>query len=460
MTSICFYFQVHQPYRLKEFNDGNPDIVERYFDMPLNRQIFQKVAKKCYWPANNLLLELIDRYKRDRRQFRLSFGITGSWLEQCEKFQPDLLETFKQMSASKCVEFVDETYYHSLSSLFENKDEFIEQVKLHNRAIKDTLNYSPTFFRNTECIYNNKIAKVVSDLGYKGILTEGIDWILNGWRSPNFVYKSPSHSGNLKILLRNYRLSDDIGYRFTSRNFDKWPITADKYASWLSASPGDTINLCMDYETFGEHHREDSGIFSFLKYLPEEILRHEHLEFSTLSEVVEKYEPVGEIDVFEFSTISWADMERDVSAWLGNDMQRCCFNEIEGLEKHIKSTDEKLLHVWRLLQTSDHYYYLCTKFWGDGDVHHYFSHMKNQQKAFLNFVSIISDLKSLVLSRRPKEIKNLRNTDYKKMRKELDELIEKIERPSEIPEETIDTILKRLDPKKHAAFIRLLKIWS
>jgi alpha-amylase len=298
------------------------------------------------------------------------------------------------------VEFLGETYYHSLASLFKSKEEFIEQVKMHRRTIKDLLNFKPRVFVNTEMIYNNIIAKTVEDLGFNAIFTEGIEKIL-GWRSPNYIYtrkfcfpNDPGPEKRIKVLLRNYKLSDDIGYRFSARWWDQWPLTADKYASWLSVTPGQCINIFIDYETFGEHQWEDSGIFWFLKALPYEILKHENLEFSTPSEVVKKYNPVGEIDVFEFSTISWADLERDVSAWLGNAMQQFCFEELENLEHFVKKlNNEELKRIWRMLQISDHLYYCCTKWWGDGDVHKYFSHFPTPQDGFLNLFNIISDFK-------------------------------------------------------------------
>jgi alpha-amylase len=250
-------------------------------------------------------------------------------------FNKDILESFKQLAESGCVEFLGETYYHSLASLFESKDEFIEQVNQHSQIVKDLLGFKPSTFVNTEMIYNNLIAKTVEDLGFKAVFTEGIEKIL-GWRSPNFVYlrkncfpNEPSADKKIKVLLRNYRLSDDIGYRFSAKDWNEWPLTADKYAAWLNATPGHCINLFIDYETFGEHQWTESGIFWFLKALPHMVFKYGNLEFSTPSETVEKYQPVGDIDVFEFSTISWADMERDVSAWLGNKMQQICFEELK-----------------------------------------------------------------------------------------------------------------------------------
>lgn len=418
MTSINLCFQVHQPFRLASFqangNIGNGDIFDHYFNHGLNKMIFERVAKKCYFPTNSILLETIDDLKHEKRKFKINFSITGAFLELCEMFDKDVLESFKQLAKTKCVEFLGETYYHSLASLFESKDEFVEQVGMHSQAMKDLLNFKPRVFTNTEMIYNNLIAKAVESLGFKGIFTEGTERTL-GWRSPNYVYvrkfclpDDPKSKRRIRVLLRNYRLSDDIGYRFSSRDWDQWPLTANKYAEWLSVTPGQCINLFMDYETFGEHQWADSGIFWFLKALPYEVLKHSNLEFSTASETIKKHKPVGEIDIFEFSTVSWADIERDVSAWLGNRMQQVCFEELKNLEKLVKKlNDPELKRIWRLLQISDHLYYICTKWWNDGDVHKYFSCFPTPQDGFANFMGIISDLKARVITELIKERKHL-----------------------------------------------------
>ena len=407
MTSISFNFQVHQPFRLTTFQPNghisNGNIFHHYFNHGLNQYVFDRVASRCYLPANKIILETIDNLKHEKRKFKVAYSITGVFLELCEMFNKDLLDSFKQLAESKCVEFIGETYYHSLSSLSEHKSEFVEQVNMHRQTIKDLLNISPRVFINTEMIFNNQIAKIVEELGYEAIFTEGIEKIL-GWRSPNYVYTrkfcfpgDPKPEKRLKVLLRNYRLSDDIGYRFSSKTWDQWPLTADKYASWLASTPGQCINLFMDYETFGEHQWSESGIFWFLKSIPYEILKYENLEFSTPSEIARKYEPVGEIDVFELSTVSWADIERDTSAWLGNRMQQVCFEELKNLEQMVKKlNDNELTRIWRMLQISDHLYYCCTKLWGDGDVHKYFSCFPTPQDGFVNFMSIISDFKARV----------------------------------------------------------------
>jgi len=390
MPSICFYFEVHQPFRLNHFsvfNIGNTkDIHSTYFNKNLNQKIFEKVANKCYLPTNNLLLELIRKY--DGR-FRISYSLTGTFVEYCENYLPELLDSFKELFKTGAVDLIEETYFHSLSGLYDELDEFEDQVKMHRQMIRRIFNYKPKVFRNTEAIYDNRIARKVADLGYKGILTEGAEKIL-GWRSPNFVYKAVN--ANLKVLLRNYKLSDDVGFRFSARNWPGFPLTADKYANWMSNSYGDVINLFMDYETFGEHQWVETGIFEFLKHLPGEVLKHDSLDFATVSEAVERYNSVGDVDAPW--AISWADEDRNVSTWLGNNMQIACFNELKDIGQKLKRKgDRDLLYIWRLLQTSDHLYYISTKGFEDGNVHAYFSPYDIPYDGFINYMNILQDLK-------------------------------------------------------------------
>ena len=377
--------------RLRRFSIFDENLPEeplaRYFDNEKNKEIFNRVADKCYIPTNALLLELIDRYGS---RFKLSFSLTGTFLEQAALYRPDVLESFRALSETGCVDFLNETYYHSLSSLFQDKTEFLEQVRMHSAELKRLFGIEADVFRNTEALFSNEIAKFVEDLGYLGIIGEGHERVL-GWRSPNYVY-SVKGCRRIKALLRNYRLSDDISYRFSATWWSEYPLTADKYARWLSATPGRCINIFMDYETFGEHQWKETGIFEFLRHLPGEVLRYEHLEFRTPNEVIREQEPVGEIDVPYL--LSWADIERDASAWLGNQMQRACFNYLQRLEKEVREAgDAELLHVWRLLQNSDHLYYLCTKSWADGDVHKYFSPFPTPYDAFINYMNILHDFK-------------------------------------------------------------------
>ncbi len=404
MSSVCFYFQVHQPRRLfpgHVMNVGGaktPDRLEStIFDDGKNRQILEKVAGKCYYPANRLMLDKIDELKGQKKKFKISYSLSGVLIDSMERFMPDLLETFRQLAKTGCVEFLSETYYHSLSSFWgtgTERPEFRAQVDMHSKAMKDVIGYRPTFFRNTELLFNNSIAKTVESMGFKGMLSEGIEWILDGWKSPEHIYNTAG--AKIPILLRHYRLSDDMSYRFSARWFSGWPVTAEKYASWLSACQGETINLFMDYETFGEHQWEDTGIFWFLKALPDKILENDHMDFATPTEVIRRYPVRGSIDVSDFDTISWADLERDPSAWLGNNMQRLIFAELERVGEIVKQTkDQKLISIWRFLQTSDHLYYMCTKHWGDGDVHKYFSPYGTPPEAFEGMVKAISQLEYL-----------------------------------------------------------------
>jgi alpha-amylase len=375
------------------FNIGNTrDFYSTYFDQHLNQKIFEKVAKKCYLPTNNLILDLIRKYDE---KFRVSYSLTGTFVEYCEQYLPELLDSFKELFKTGAVDLIEETYFHSLSGLYDDLNEFEEQVKMHRQMIRRAFNYKPKVFRNTEAIYDNRIAQKIADLGYKGIITEGAEKIL-GWRSPNFVYKPVN--ANLKVLLRNYKLSDDVGFRFSARNWPGFPLTADKYANWMSNSFGDVINLFMDYETFGEHQWVETGIFEFLKHLPDEVLKHDNLDFATVSEAVERYDAVGDID--SPWAISWADEDRNVSTWLGNNMQIACFNELKDIGRKLKRKGDKdLLYIWRLLQTSDHLYYISTKGFEDGTVHAYFSPYDIPYDGFINYMNILQDLKEKAESR-------------------------------------------------------------
>jgi alpha-amylase len=304
-------------------------------------------------------------------------------------FRPELIDLFKKLADTGCVEFLGETYYHSLSSLYESHDEFKTQTMMHSDKIQKLFGLRPVTFRNTELLYNNVIAKEVCDMGYKGILTEGLKHILK-WRSPDYVYKAKG--SDIKVLLRNYGVSDEIGYRFSHKT-----ITADDFASWLGRITGETCNIFIDYETFGEHQWSETGIMEFLKYLPDAILKHQNLLFSTPGEVISACPSHDEIDVYEYSTISWADLERDSSAWLGNDVQKSAYGIIKDMETQVKKTDnEQFISIWRNLQTSDHLYFMCNKWLGDGDVHGYFSHYGSVWKAIGNFFTVLHDFQKAI----------------------------------------------------------------
>ncbi|MBU0614779.1 MAG: glycoside hydrolase family 57 protein [Nanoarchaeota archaeon] len=387
MVSFCFYFQVHQPFRLRKypvFDIGNN---HDYFDNDKNQEIMKKVAEKCYLPTNKLMLDLLKHEPR----FKISYSLSGTFLDQIEKM-PELLESFKKLVDTGRVELLDETYYHSLSFLY-SKAEFVEQVNLHKQKIKQLFNYTPKVFRNTELVYNNELARFIEDLGYIGILAEGADRVL-GWRSPDFLYQ-PATTSKISLLLRNYKLSDDISFRFSNKGWNEYPLTTEKFARWANKvnGNGNVINLFMDYETFGEHQWEDTGIFEFLRNLPKELLKHPDNDFKTPSEIVKIYKPIGQLDIH--SPISWADMERDLSAWLGNKMQETALRDIYGVEHSVKQSDDPaLLADWRKLQTSDHFYYMCTKWFSDGDVHKYFNPYDSPYDAFISFMNILNDIKS------------------------------------------------------------------
>jgi len=386
MASVCFYFQVHQPYRLRNYTifDTGSD----YFDDAKNAQICRKVARKCYLPANQLMLELIKKYNG---RFRISYSITGCLLEQLQLYAPDVLQSFQELARTGCVEFLAETYHHSLSFLY-SRNEFIEQIKAHKRTIQRLFHQRPRVFRNTELIYNNQLAELIENIGgFDAILGEGADHIL-GYRSPNFVY-SPKKCRKLKLLLKNYRLSDDIAFRFSNRSWSQWPLNAHKFAGWVNSANGCgfTVNLFIDYETFGEHQWEDTGIFNFLRHLPDEILKHPDNDFKTPSEVAAAYDSVDVVDVPY--TISWADIERDLSAWLGNPMQHNALAELYRLEDTVKRTKDKdIIRDWRKLQTSDHFYYMCTKWFADGDVHKYFNPYDSPYDSYINFMNVLDNL--------------------------------------------------------------------
>lgn len=387
MPAVCFYFQVHQPFRLRHYTafDHSP----RYFDEFKNASICRKVANKCYLPSNRLLLDVIHRMEG---RFKISYSLTGVILEQFKKYCPEVMSTFDALAETGCVEFIGETYYHSLSFLY-SPAEFTAQVNKHTELIQQLYGQTPRVFRNTELIYSNALSEIIEKMGqFDAILTEGANHIL-GNRSSNFVYRPPN-CGRIKLLLKNYSLSDDIAFRFGNRGWQEFPLLADKFAQWINRVNGNghCVNLFMDYETFGEHQWEDTGIFSFMSHLPEEILKHPDNCFMTPSEIVDHYDAVDVIDVPHL--ISWADTERDLSAWLGNAMQSGALHEIYKTEPLIKKTqNEELLADWRRLQTSDHFYYMCTKYFADGDVHKYFNPYESPYDSYINFMNVLDNLR-------------------------------------------------------------------
>lgn len=388
--AIVLYLHVHQPYRIRHytiFDSGvNHDYFDTHFDhQTSNERILKKVAEKSYLPTNAKLLKLL----RENPGFKLSLSITGTVLEQLEKWSPEALHSFQELCSTGQVEIVAETYHHSLA-FFYSRAEFEMQVDMHRRKVQELFGQTPQVFRNTELAYNNDLAYWADKAGYKGILTEGWDPILE-WRSPNYVYR-PSYTNNIRLLMKNYKLSDDIAFRFGDREWEGWPLTADKFAHWLSEDHNATnFNLFMDYETFGEHQWHESGIFDFLEHLPGEWLKTSDHSFMTVSEVIDTHETKDMVNIPD--TVTWADTERDLSAWLGNPMQHTAINSLYNLQDAIIGTgDFALIEDWRRLQTSDHFYYMCTKWFNDGDIHAYFSPYDTPYEAYMNFMNAFRDL--------------------------------------------------------------------
>ncbi len=394
MPSVCFYFQVHQPYRLRHYSFFDIGHNHMYEDDEANKAIMLKVAEKCYLPMNALLKRQIERH--DGR-FKVSFSLSGVFIEQMIQYAPQVLKSFQELVSTGCVEILAETYAHSLSFLF-NFQEWAEQIKLHDELVKEHFGVTPTSFRNTELIYNNAVADAAENMGYKAILTEGADHVIN-WRSPNFAYQ-PGNCRRIRLLLKNYRLSDDIAFRFSNRAWEEYPLTAEKYASWLFSlnGQGETINLFMDYETFGEHQWAETGIFDFMEALPGMLLQNPDFTFATPTEVAKNCSPMARLDIPQF--ISWADAERDLSAWRGNDLQDDALGAVQALEADVKHTkDPDLIRTWRRLTTSDHFYYMCTKFFSDGDVHKYFSPYETPYDAYIFYMNALADLEMTVRHR-------------------------------------------------------------
>lgn len=387
MRTICFYFQVHQPLRIKPYRFFDIGEDHYYWDDYSNKSIIRKVAQKCYLPMNELLLDLIHRYNG---KFKVTFSLSGVCLDQFELYAPDVLESFKRLVDTGHVELLSETDAHALCSLA-SKSEFVRMVENHKEKIKRHFNgYEPKVFRNTELIYSDKIGAMVAGMGFEGMLTEGAKHIL-GWKSPNFVYQN-SEDPNLKILLKNFQLSDDIAFRFSNKTWSDYPLTTEKFVNWINAIPKEqeVLNLFMDYETFGEHQWAETGIFEFMRSLPEAVFRHTNFGFSTTTEVARNAKPIAKIQVP--IPISWADEERDLTAWLGNDLQNEAFAKLYELESEVmKIDDPEIRRDWSYLQTSDHFYYMCTKFFSDGAVHSYFSHYDTPYDAFINYMNVLSD---------------------------------------------------------------------
>jgi alpha-amylase len=390
MPSVCCYFEVHQPYRVRNYDVFQIGRDHSYFDDQLNGEIMRKVAQKCYLPTNEAMLKLIDRHEG---QLKVAYSITGVALEQMQLYTPEVIESFQRLVATGCVELLAETYYHSLSVLYD-LGEFREQAAMHGKLMKSLFGVTPTVFRNTELVYDDRIGREVAKLGYRGMLAEGADDVLD-WRSPDYVYQAPGTE--LALLLKNYRLSDDIAFRFSNQGWAEYPLTADKFAGWLHErhGQGQTVNLFMDYETFGEHQWAETGIFEFLEHLPSAVLDNPEWSFKTPSETIDDNAKVAPLSFGR--TVSWADAERDLTAWQGNEMQNSALDRINAMGERIKRRNNPtLIALWRKLTTSDHFYYMCTKWFSDGDVHAYFSPYESPYEAFINYMNALTDLEESV----------------------------------------------------------------
>jgi alpha-amylase len=384
--AICFYFQVHQPFRLKRYRFFDLGHDHYYYDDFSNESILRKVADKCYLPANKIILDLIQKHKG---KFKVAFSLSGIVINQFRLYAPEVLDSFKQLAETGMVEFLAETDSHSLASL-KNRSQFEHQVEIHREMMRQYLGVETTSFRNTELIYSDQIGSWVADMGFKSMLTEGAKHVL-GWKSPNYLYCNAINP-RLKLLLRNFVLSDDIAFRFSNKQWSAWPLTADKYASWLNklAPKSELVNIFLDYETFGEHNWKETGIFDFLQHLPGTILKKTPFRFMTPSEVADTLQPVSAISIP--SPISWADEERDLTAWMGNELQVAALDKLYELsDKVVKCNDELLNKDWEYLQSSDHFYYMATKFFSDGAVHAYFNPYETPYDAFMNYMNVLSD---------------------------------------------------------------------
>lgn len=384
--TLCLYFQVHQPVRLRQYHFFDIGKSTAYYDDFANRTITQRVAERCYLPANQMMLDLIKKYGKN---FKVSFSISGMAIEQFQKYAPEVIESFRALAQTGSVEFLAETYSHSLASLVDEK-EFTEQVKKHAALVKEVFGYKPVTFRNTELVYSDKIGEIVARMGYTTMLTEGAKHVL-GWKSPNFIYTNAINP-KLKLLLKNFRLSDDIAFRFSDHSWKEWPLKSEKYVKWLSeaAQKEEIVNLFMDYETLGEHQPAETGIFSFVESLPQYVFSSSDFEFLTPAEAAAKHQPVAPLHVPY--AISWADEERDLTAWLGNELQLEAFEELYKVRDKVKAlNNDAITHDYECLQASDHFYYMCTKLFSDGAIHQYFTPYESPYEAFINYMNVLSD---------------------------------------------------------------------
>jgi alpha-amylase len=447
MNTICLYFQVHQPFRLRRYRFFDMGINHYYYDDYSNESLLNVIAERSYLPANKLMLDLIKEYGS---QFKITFSISGTAINQFKLYCPEVLESFKKLAKTGCVEFLAETFSHSLVSL-KSKEEFETQVKTQAELIEQTFGVKPSVFRNTELIYSDEIGSWVADMGYKAMLTEGARHVL-GWKSPNYLYCNAINP-RLKLLIRNYHLSDDISFRFSNPSWSEYPLTAEKYVNWIKStdSKEELVNIFMDYETFGEHQRKETGIFEFINHFVRQSITS-GFHFSTPTELADKLQPIAALNVPY--PISWADEERDITAWLGNELQKDAFNKLYDLVHLVKQIDDKKLRAdWKFLQNSDHFYYMCTKFFSDGEVHKYFNPYASPYDAYINYMNVLSDFK-LRLEREVKgktqSLISSKKTETKvvKAKKTSESLKKETEKKAPAPKKATQDKTKKVASKK------------
>ncbi len=464
MKAICFYFQIHQPFRLKRYRFFDIGNDHYYYDDFANDDIITRIAHRSYIPAAEALLRMIEQ---TGGKFRCALSITGTALEQCEQYVPEFIDLLKKLADTGKVEFLAETYAHSLSSLID-PEEFTMQVRAHDDKIYELFGQRPKVLRNTELIYCDEMAPMIYEMGYKGCITEGAKHIL-GWKSPNYVYSAAS-CPKLKLLLKNDKLSDDISFRFSNPEWDAYPLTADKYIDWIASTPAEeqVINLFMSLETFGELQPRESGIFQFLEALPR-FAAERGIDFWTPSEVVSKCKAIDSLSVLY--PISWADEARDTSAWLGNKLQNEAFNKLYSVAERVRlCSDRRLKQDWQYLQGSDHFFYMSTKHMNDGAVHAMFSPYETPFQAFTNYMNVLADFIVRVEEQYPLSIENeelnsllttIRNqaTEIEVLNKEVASMRNNLEHYNEehakrealaAEEEKKKTAKKKAAPKKEA----------
>ncbi|MDR2950992.1 MAG: polysaccharide deacetylase family protein [Prevotella sp.] len=424
MKNICFYFQIHQPHRLKRYRFFNIGGDHYYYDDFANEDFMQQVAEVSYVPANRLMLDMIREYNG---KFKVAFSISGVALDQMEIYAPEVIDGFKELADTGCVEFLAETQGHSLASLVD-PEEFKKQVKEHSDKIESLFGQRPKTFRNTELIYSDEIAHLIYEMGFSGVLTEGAKRTL-GWKSPNYLYQA-AEQPKLKLLLRNAKFSDDIATRFSNYDWNEYPLTADKFINWIAATPKEeqVINLFMNYEALGNFQKKSSGIFDFMRVLPR-FAAEQNIGFATPSEIFKTMKPIDSIS--SMHPISWVGEEKDVSAWLGNTLQQDAFNKLYEISERVSlSQSRRILQDWTYLQSSDHFYYMGTKNALP------FSPYSSPYDAFNTYMNVLSDFKERVESEFPSSIEN----------EELNALLTTIHnQATEI--EKLEEKLKQLEPK-------------